>query len=220
MKNKIIIIMLLTLSVILTGCTNKKAIEFKENYESLNNTSYHGTKRRTVKISGKNVFEMTTQKEIEKKIKNKETFYLYIGDNKCPWCRSSIEKADEISRKNDIKKIYYIHIWDKDYNEIFRDKYSLDDEGNLSKVNDGTSSYKYMLKVFESKLENYSLTDVNGNKKEVGEKRIYAPNYFYIENGKLKTFTAASSDKQTDPNEKLTKEILKDQEDKLNKFFK
>ena len=51
-------------------------------------------------------------------IENKETFYVYFGDELCPWCRSVIEKFIEVAKKNDVKKVYYVKIWDDDHNEI------------------------------------------------------------------------------------------------------
>ena len=54
----------------------------------------------------------------------------------------------------------------------------------------------------------------------MGEKRIYAPNYFYISNGKVKKMVEGISDKQKDSREELTDEILKDEEEQFNDLFK
>ena len=152
-------------------------------------------------------------------INNKETFYLYVGDAMCPWCRSVLEKSIEIARDNDIEKIYYIEIWDDEGNEILRDKYELKD-GKINKVSDGTKAYKELLKKFDKVLSNYTLKDEDENEIEVGEKRIYAPNYFYIENGKVKKMIEGISEKQADPYEELTDEILDDEEEQFEDFFK
>ena len=61
--------------------------------------------------------------------------------------------------------------------------------------------------------------DKSGNKVQVGEKRIYAPNFIYIKNGKPIKITEGISDKQKDSREELTDEILNDEEELFNEFF-
>ena len=121
---------------------------------------------------------------------------------------------------NGVEKIYYIHIWDSEHNEIFRDKYELNENGELSKVVEGTEGYKKLLTYFDSVLSDYTLTDANGNKVSTNEKRIYAPNYFYVNKGNVKKMIEGISSKQTDAREELTEEILKDEEDLFDEFFK
>ena len=69
-------------------------------------------------------------------------------------------------------------------------------------------------------LEDYTLTDENGDTISFGEKRIFAPNFIYVEKGKAKKIESGSSEKQTDSRMKLTDEMLKDEEKKFNEFFK
>ncbi len=220
MKNKNIIFILLFIIIFsLTGCQNKSAIAFKEEYESLNGkTSASGKKHRTLHIDKDNPYEKITQKEVIKKINNKETFYLYVGDSLCPWCRSVLEKSIEVAKEKKVDKIYYIEIWDDEGNEILRDKYELQD-GKAVKTSSGTKEYQKLIKTFDSVLSDYTLTDEDGNKVEVGEKRIYAPNYFYIKKGKVVEKIEGISDKQKDPREKLTDEILSDEEKIFKEFF-
>ena len=52
-----------------------------------------------------------------------------------------------------------------------------------------------------------------------GEKRIYAPNYIYVSEGKAIRMTTGISDKQTDSREELTDEILDDEEKLFSEFF-
>ena len=54
---------------------------------------------------------------------------------------------------------------------------------------------------------------------ETGEKRIFAPNFFYVKKGKVKTMVTGISNKQKDSRENLTNEILKDEEKAFNKLF-
>ena len=224
MKKIISLILILTVSITLTACnkekTNKDALAFKEEYESLNGeNNKKGTEYRKLDIDEDNPYVKTTAEKIVEMINNKETFYLYVGDSMCPWCRSVLEESIEVARDNDIEKIYYIEIWDDEGNEILRDKYELKD-GKINKISDGTKAYKELLKKFDKVLSNYTLKDENENEIEVGEKRIFAPNYFYIENGKVKKMVEGISEKQADPYEELTDDILDDEEEQFEDLFK
>ena len=219
MKKKILLILLGIL--LLTACVkdNKKALEFKEEYESLNGVvNKNGKEYRTITIDEDNPYIKTTPEEIVKMINNKETFFLYVGDSLCPWCRSVLEKSIEVAKKYNVKKIYYIEIWDDEGNEILRDKYEL--KPILTKTIEGTDSYKFLLEKFDSVLSEYTLTGTEGHKITTEEKRIYAPNYFYIKNGEVVKMVEGISEKQTDSREELTDEILKDEEEQFISLFK
>ena len=222
MKKSIIIIMLTLLVIGLSGCNkniNKEALAFKEEYESINGkTNSSGKVHRILSIDKNNPYEKVSQEEIVNKLNNNETFYLYIGDPLCPWCRSVLEKSIEVAKLNKINKIYYIDIWDDEGNEILRDKYELVD-GEPKKTIDGSNNYEILLEKFDSVLSEYTLTNDAGEKISVGEKRIYAPNFIYIKNGKAIKLTEGISDKQTDSREELTEDILKDEEELFNDFF-
>lgn len=222
MRSKILLITLMLLSILtLTACTkNKDAIAFKNDYEALNGTTNKsGKEHRTVKISEDNPFIKVTAKDIVEKIENKETFYVYFGSKLCPWCRSVIEKAIEIADDYEIKEIYYVDIWDDEGNEILRDKYILGEDGNPTLEQEGTEEYNKLVEAFNDLLRDYTIENDNGDKIEVGEKRIYAPNFIYIKNGKAKKLTNGKSDKQTDARQELTKEILADEQAKFEDFF-
>lgn len=221
MRSKLIIIVLSILTIItLTGCTNKDAINFKKDYESLNGKeNKNGKIHRTLSISKDNPFVMVEPKDIVQKIEDKETFYVYFGSKLCPWCRSVIEKAIEVADDYGIKTIYYVDVWDDEGNEILRDKYSLDEEGKPKLESKGTEEYKKLLEVFNDYLRDYTIENDKGEKIEVGEKRIYAPNFIYVKKGKINKLTTGKSDKQKDPREELTKEILADEQAAFEDFF-
>ena len=228
---KLILILLICLAA--TGCGPVKtkvntesaiekndAIKFKEEYELLNGeTNSSGNAYRTISISEDNPFVYATAEDIVEKIENKETFYVYFGSSYCPWCRSVLEKAIEVAKENDINTIYYVDIWDGDHVEILRDTYELNDKGKTKLVSEGTKAYKKLLKYFDNVLSDYNLTDKNGKKVSVGEKRIFAPNFIYVENGKSIKLIEGISEKQTNPREELTNIILKDEEKQFNNFF-
>ena len=203
-----------------TACGKDNTISFKEDYESINGKeNASGKIHRSVTIPEENPFVETTSSEIIKKIENKDTFYVYFGSRLCPWCRSVIEKACEVANIRGISKIYYIDIWDDEGKEILRDKYILDENNKAILEQDGTSDYKKLLEYFDSMLREYNLTSEDGKEISTGEKRIYAPNFMYIEKGILKKLVTGKSDKLTDSRGELTSEILKDQTEIFDEFF-
>jgi thiol-disulfide isomerase/thioredoxin len=224
MKNKFIIAVFLLIVVFpLTACDkqniNNDAAKFKEDYESLNGVvNSEGKEHRTLSISKDNPFVFSSGDEIVKKIENKETFYVYFGSKLCPWCRSVIEKATLVAKSNGIDTIYYVDIWDDEANEIFRDKYTLEN-GIPKKTINGTDSYYKLLDYFDNILSDYQLSDSEGNSIETFEKRIFAPNFVYVKNGKAIKLTSGISENQKDAREKLTDELLQDEEKSFNEFF-
>ena len=219
MKKILLSVVLIFMIFTLTACGND-ALKFKEDYEGMNGkVNASGKGHRTVEISEENPFVYATDEEIVKMIENNETFYVYFGSTLCPWCRSVIEKFIEVANEKGVKKVYYVDIWDSEGNEIMRDKYKVNDEGTLEVVVEGTESYRKLLAYFDSVLSTYNLT-VDGNKISTGEKRIYAPNFIYVEDGEAKDLVEGISDKQKDSREELTEEMLKDEENIFNNFFK
>ena len=198
---------------------NSKAIEFKNEYESLNGkTNKKGKIHRTISIDKDNPYEKITPQKVVEMLNNKETFYLYVGDKLCPWCRSVIEKSIEVAKNNKINKVYDIDIWDDDGNEILRDKYEVKNN-ELVKTVESIYEYEILLNKFSNFLEDYIVKDDNDKEYNTNEKRIFAPNYFYIEKGEVVRMTDGMSDKQEDSRDDLTEEILKDEEKKFNEFF-
>ena len=201
----------------------KAAKKFSEEYEKLNNTKapYGDNENyRNISIPKNNSFVYSNAKEILEMIDNKETFYVYFGSAHCPWCRSVIEKAVEVANKNKVEKIYYVNIWKGFHEEILRDTYEIGDNNKPNKVKDGSKEYYKLLNKFDNLLEDYTLTTDNNEKINVGEKRIFAPNFIYVEKGKAKKIITGISKKQTKYNSKLNKNILADEEKKFNNFFK
>ncbi len=225
MRKKILAIVFCCISLFLiAGCGKEKvksdALRFQKEYESLNGTvNTSGKERRSVSIPSNNPYVYTTAEEIIKKIENQETFYVYFGSSYCPWCRSVIEKSIEVANNYSIDTIYYVNIWEGDHQEILRDTYKLDEKGNVVLESEGAKEYQTLLTYLSSVLEDYTLTDSNGKEIKVGEKRIFAPNFIYIEKGSAKRITTGQSPKQTSSSMELSEEILKDEEDLFQTFF-
>ena len=219
MKRGIVVCFCFFFILLCVGCTNKDAINFKREYESLNGiVNKNGKAHRTVSIPKDNPYEKVDAKTILEKMEKKESFYVYFGDKLCPWCRSVIEKSIEIAKKNKVSKIYYVAIWNDDGEEIIRDKYALEN-GELKKLFEGTKEYQTLIDVFNELLSDYTLTNETGEKISVGEKRIYAPNFIYVEDGIPKSLITGISEKQTDSREELTNEILMDEQEQFETFF-
>ncbi len=225
MKKRIItLVFMLMLVISLTGCSSKvteDSKKFKKDYEALNDKDNgRGGKYRTVSIPEANPFVYATVDDIVLKLENKESFYVYFGDEMCPWCRSVIEKAIEIAKENKVKKIYYVEIWDKDHNEIVRDKYELSENKEVLKVSDGHKDYEKLLEYFNNVLDDYILERTEDSTIGPAEKRIYAPNFIKVEKGSAIKMVEGISSKQEDANAKLTDEMLNDEVDQFQSIFK
>lgn len=209
--------------LVLTGCQkiNKEAASaFKKEYEALNGqTGKNGSEYRKITIDKKNPFVTTTAEKVLEKVENGETFYVYFGDAKCPWCRSVIEKAVEVANDNKISEILYVPIWDNEGNEVLRDKFVINSEGLLEKTAEGTETYNKLLEKFDALLEYYTI-NTDGVISNIGEKRIFAPTFIYVKKGEATRMTTGTPEELTDPRGELTKEILDKEVSMFNDFFK
>lgn len=225
MKKRIITLVLMLLLVVsLTGCGNKvteDSKKFKKDYVALNDKDNgRGGKYRPVSIPEANPFVYATVDDIVLKIENKESFYVYFGDEMCPWCRSVIEKAIEVAKENKVNKIYYVEIWDADHNEIVRDKYELNENKEVLKVSDGHKDYEKLLEYFDNVLDDYVLERTEDSTIGPAEKRIYAPNFIKVEKGSAIKMVEGISSKQEDANAELTDEMLNDEVEQFQSIFK
>ena len=216
----VVILLGLGIYLLFFGFSTKESRAFMKEYESLNGTTNAtGKEYRTINIKRNNPFVKVSAEEIVEKLKNKETFYVYFGDPLCPWCRSVIEKFIEVAEKNNIETVYYVKIWDENGKEILRNKYEIDGT-DIEEVIEGTPAYESLIEAFDTVLDEYVLTGDDEEKIELGEKRIFAPNFIYVKEGNAEKMVDGISEKQTDPRGELTEEILKDEEEMFNDFFK
>ena len=228
MKKKILLSLfaIVLLLGVATGCgkkeekKNEDAIKFKKEYESFNGKKNDYFDYRTLNIDEDNPFVFATDEEIVKMIENKETFIVYFGDPQCPWCRSIIEQAIKSAKENDIDKIYYVRFWDGFHEEKIRDVYELDENNKPRLKQEGSKAYPKLLEYLDDVLSEYTLKDKEGNTVSTGEKRIFLPNFVAVVKGEAKELIEGISEKQTEYNGELTKEILKDEQKAFNDFFK
>lgn len=206
------VVLVLNIQKVITNNTDN--IKFKEEYEKLNGKKNdQGKKYREITIDSKNKIVYKTTEEVLDLIDKKKSFVLYFGFDTCPWCRSVVPTLASISKELN-QKVYYIDVKD------IRDTYELDDNNKPKLVKKGSKDYSKLLEKLEPVLEDYTLTDSDNNKIEVGEKRIYAPSIISVINGEAKELTTGISDKQTDGYMKLTKEMEKETYNKIKKVLK
>lgn len=192
---------------------NTDAYKFKVEYEKLNGqTNDNGKEYRTLDISKNNRIKYSTAKEIVKKIDNNESFVVYFGFAKCPWCRSMVENLLDLANKNKVD-VYYVDVLDiRDVKEI--------SDGKVVTVKDGDKAYMELLSKLDTVLSDYSLKDDDGKSYETNEKRIYAPNVVAIVNGKPEKMVEGISEDLKDPYGKITKKMNQDSINQLKCIFK
>ncbi len=194
------------------------ANQFKIEYESFNGEKNDYFQYRNLSIDLDNPFVYSSAKEIIQKIENKETFIVYFGDPECPWCRSVIEQAIKSANENDINKIYYVRIWNGFHQEKLRDVYTLK-EGKAILKSKGTTEYYQLLSYFDHLLEEYTLTDEEGNIVKVNEKRIFVPGFILVKNGYASDLIQGISKKQESFNSPLDDEIVKEEKEIFDHFY-
>lgn len=206
MKRVLCFIFIITLIFSITGCSNNKDYtKFKKEYEGLNGVLNEKTskKNRSVSIRKSNI-KYKSEQDIIDAIKNKETFVVYFGFAKCPWCRSVIEVFLDVCNEEKIDNLYYVDV------ENIRDVMKLDDNNKPVVDKKGTNGYYKLLDEFDSVLGDYKLYDKDNNVVLASEKRIYAPNMIYVKNGKVIGLVSGISDKQDNPYMELSDDIKKD----------
>ena len=222
MKKKILFLFILMVIMgLVLGYVYKKdsdykktdAYKFKVEYESLNGKLNDYKKEyRSVNIDKENKIKYASAKDIVKKIENNETFVVYFGFSKCPWCRSMIENLIELSNSYD-QTIYYVDVLE------IRDKIEVVD-GELKTTTKGDENYMKLINLLSDVLDEYKVTDEEDKEYDTNEKRIYAPNVVAVINGKATKKVEGISEKLTDPYAKLTKEMIKESKKQLECIFK
>ena len=222
MKNFLKVTILVIVLGLLTGCHNNDNMKFKEDYESLNGkTNANNKEYRNIIIDENNPFVYTNLKQINKRIEKNQTFIVYFGANWCPWCRSILPTAIKEAQKNDINKIYYIDVRpDNDTDKDIRDIYDYDDNNEIYLSHKGTNEYHKFLKYADNVLKEYSShgVEVKGTKYE-SAKRVGAPSFILVKDGKVTRLEEGVSSKLTDPYMELTDEILKDTESIFDNLY-
>ncbi len=217
MKNKkivtcgvIILIGIMFVGIIFSNQKND-SIKFKREYESLNGVTNetNGKKYRTISISKENKIIYASAEEIVEKIENKESFAVYFGFAKCPWCRSVVPTLLTVTDDLDLNTVYYVDVYD------IRNTLELNDDNKVVETKKGTAAYYKLLDYFSDVLDDYELFDNDKNKIETERKRIYAPNVVSVLAGKVNSMTTGISELQDDPYMEITAEMKKQMYSKI-----
>ena len=197
---------------------DSKAIEFKDEYMNLNGVDNgNGKTYRSIVIPDDNPFEKVSEDEIVSKMDANESFIVYFGFAKCPWCRSVLESLIKSAKENEINKIYYVDVLG------IRDTYELDEKNSLVKTKEGTEGYYKLLERLNNVLSDYKSLTYTKKKKVVEvpikEKRIYAPNIVVVKNGKALAMETGILDEQTDGYQELSDEMLCKMKEKFDCLF-
>ncbi len=222
-KNKIIVVLIIILTMCVIGfciysVINKKdnvesdAIKFRQEYMELNDKVNENTGKPyvNVTISETNTVKYADEDEIVD-ILNNRTGIIYFGYKTCPWCRSLLPTLTKIAEENN-ETIYYLDIYD------IRSSFELKDN-SVNKVKDGSSGYYKILRLLDSYLEDFYLTDDEGNKFDTKEKRLYAPTVVAVSNGEVKSIHVGTVSSQESAYDKLTNEQTKELEEIIEKLI-
>lgn len=155
-------------------------IKFKNEYEKLNDEALK------IEISKDNPMKYITYDELMEILED-GTGIIYFGFPSCPWCRNAVPVLLDAAKEKDINEIYYFNALD------MRDVKELDENGNIVTTKEGTEEYKNIV----NKL--YDYLDVYEGLNDDSIKRLYFPNIFFIQNGKVVKNHMATLESQTDP---------------------
>lgn len=216
MKKNIILSAILVVSmisgIIVNYSLNKNdALKFKEEYEVLNGqeTSYN-TKYLSIEIDEENPIKYANYEEI-KTLLTSGTGVIYFGFPECPWCRNAIPVLLDAAKDLNVDTIYY-------YNALsIRDKKSLDENGNIQVIEEGTEEYKELVEIMYDELPVYD---------GLGDdtiKRLYFPTVVFVKNGKIIGLHTSTVESQENPyvflNDEQYNELKQIYEEKINETF-
>ena len=217
MKKKILLLIILLASILLTVFIlkpfNKEKeitdnIKFKQEYEKLNNDKNNIN----ITINENNPFIYSNSKDIINKINNRESFIVYFGFSKCPYCRTILPSLIEVSEYLEVDKIYYVDI------SNVRDTIIINDNNELETTKEGTKEYNQLLDLLDNVLEEYTLEDKEGNTISTNKKRIYAPSVVAVVEGEIIDLETGLND-DLDITKELSDEGKKDIYDKFYKIL-
>lgn len=188
------------------------AERFQQEYTSQNGKlDDHFRVMRTLDIDQENPMLYSSFQDILQRLDRHESFYVYFGFSRCPWCRAFVIPMLTAAKDCDISQILYVDL------STGRDLYIL--KGNQPvQIDSGDPGYHELLQRFDTLLSSYTLTNTRAQEIPVGEKRLYAPTLIHVQNGDpIEIYTG--SDKLLDAYDTLSDEVLDDMLSSLRDFF-
>lgn len=171
MKKILFIFLILLLSLSLFACEKEKDEEERgcDINENCNDEKADMSEYETYIDSNEYVYVKSNVKEMYEKVNNKETFVIYFGFARCPWCRDIMPILDEASKKSNNEIVYYVNTREK---EEWKSNLDIDDYD-----------------LFVEMAFDYLRYDDNNIK------HLYTPMVFFIKNGEIvKTVSAPDYD--------------------------
>ena len=105
---------------------------------------------------------------------------VFFGYPTCPWCRNTLplvlETVNELGHP-----LYYCQL------DLYRDEYEIQNSSLVCTTPAG-AGYPELLAKLANYLEDYVLTDPQGNSLPVGEKRLYAPSVVVFQDSRATGF--------------------------------
>ncbi len=189
---------------------NLDAINFKKEYEDLNNVvnEQTGKTNKEISIATDNPVDIVSEEEAVTLLE-KGTGILYMGFPECPWCRSLLPVLLKTLDNVGIQKLSYLNI------SNIRDTLAIDDKNNVEVLEEGTVGYYKILDLLDEVLEPFYLTNNEDQQIDTKEKRVYAPTVVGVKEGKIVGIHVSTVESQTDPYADLTQE----QEEELSNAF-
>lgn len=112
-RNFLIYILLLTIFTV-TAC-GEGTLQTEERYER-NDSSFESSEEKSLNINNESEylglvedFKKVSVEDINKKIDNNESFYLYVGRVTCPYCRIFVPKLHSAA-ENNLSQINYLDV--------------------------------------------------------------------------------------------------------------
>lgn len=214
-KNKIALFILAILTIFVIGLCGYSLInnkifindanKFRSEYMELNDKmASSGVIYPNTSISENNTIKYITVTDAINML-DEGTGIIYFGFSTCPWCRTLVTPLTDVAEElNEI--VYYVDISD------IRSTFSLE-EGILTKTKDGTEEYYQLLNILDDYLEDYYLTDEEGNHFDTSEKRLYAPTLIALKNGKVLDIHVGTVESQKSGYDKLSTSELNELKD-------
>ena len=199
--NKKIAILLLSLAIILTGCSKKEdvsdSLKFKQEYESLNGQKDdEGLSYSTLEISSDCKVKYMTKDKITEVLTN-GTHVVYFGWPTCPYCRLAVPILLETIEEYSGISMYYYDI------KALRDAYSSDTNSEDGKL------YSEIVKIISFSECDLSTIDTF----EDGSLKLSASIMYFIKDGQIIGYhrgTVESHLNAYEPLEETQKEELKE----------
>lgn len=177
----------------------KDEIKFKEEYESVNGLELaEDYILKTLDIKSDNNIVYVDDNEILDLLKE-GTNVIYLGWNKCNWCRSVVPTLLEVMSDNEIDKIYYY-----DFKEL-RTAYENDTDEKSVKL------YENIIEIIGEDITSVFAETSN----RAGEKKVLAPTVIFVKDGSYEGLHAVSVSSQ----EKATDELTKVQKNELYDIY-